>query len=130
MYKVMWITRFNPELDREEARRWWLERHGPLVLATPGLKRYVQNHWLETNPWSGSTRGAEMDFDGHAEAWFESREAFDAAMASEEFKRAIADVASCFDPGSLSSGVVREYVMKWDPLPGWGVYEGSRAASG
>jgi uncharacterized protein (TIGR02118 family) len=129
MYKVIWITKFNPELSREEARRWWLEEHGSLVLATPGLKRYVQNHWLETNPWSGSSRSAEdMDFDGHAEAWFESREAFDAAMVSPEFQRAIADVGNCFDPSTLSSGVVNEYVMKWDALPGWGVYEAPSAS--
>ncbi len=117
MYKVMWITKFNPALEHAEAQRLWRDVHGPLMLATPGLKRYVQNHWLETNPFSGSTRSGEMDFDGHAEAWFESKEAFDRGMASEEFHRAVDDVKNCFSPGSLSSGVIAEYVMKWDPLP-------------
>ena len=117
MYKVVWITKFRKGEDREEMQRRWLEVHGPLVLATPGLLRYVQNHWEDTNPWSGAEGDDEVAFDGHAEAWFESEQAFLAAMATDEFQVAIADVPEGFDPTSLVSGVLTEYVMKWDALP-------------
>ena len=114
MYKVVWITKFRKGEDRNEMRRRWLDVHGPLVLAAPGLVRYVQNHWEETNPWSGAEGDDEVAFDGHAEAWFESEKAFLAAMATPQFQAAIEDVPKNFDPITLVSGVLTEYVMKWE----------------
>ena len=115
MYKVVWITKFHPDRDPEEMRRWWLEVHGPLFLRIPGVVRYVQNHWEGVNSASGAdSPGEEPAFHGHAEAWFESEEAFNSALAGEEFQAAIADVPNCFDTSTMVSGVLTEYVMKWD----------------
>jgi uncharacterized protein (TIGR02118 family) len=115
MYKVVWVTKFRADRDREEMRRWWLEVHGQLFLKIPGVLRYVQNHWEQENPHSGATvTGEAMAYDGHAEAWFESEEAFLTALATDEFQAAIADVPECFDTHTMVSGVLTEYVMKWD----------------
>jgi uncharacterized protein (TIGR02118 family) len=115
MYKVVWITKFREDRDREEMRRWWLEVHGELFLKIPGVLRYVQNHWEQENPHSGAAvTGQEMAFDGHAEAWFASEEDFVTALATDEFQAAIADVPECFDTHTMVSGVLTEYVMKWD----------------
>ena len=115
MYKVVWLTRFRPDRDPDEMRRWWLEVHGPMFLAIPGVVRYVQNHWQGINAASGAdSPGERTAFDGHAEAWFESEEAFNTALATEEFRAAIADVPNCFDTSTMVSGVLTEYIMKWD----------------
>jgi uncharacterized protein (TIGR02118 family) len=115
MYKVVWLTKFRSDRDPEEMRRWWLDVHGPLFLKIPGVLRYVQNHWEAVNPASGADAPGEAPaYDGHAEAWFESEQAFNAALATDEFQAAIADVPSCFDTSTMVSGVLTEYIMKWD----------------
>ena len=46
MYKVIWLVRFHEGMPRDEAVRHWREVHGPLGVKVPGMKRYVQNHWI------------------------------------------------------------------------------------
>lgn len=116
MYKVIWLTKFRPDADREEVRRWWKGHHAELAAATPGMIRYVQNHWMA--PLDPATfmpaRDRPMAFDGHAEHWFESREAYEAAMASEEWKATALDGPTGFDGTTLVGGVLMEHVVSWD----------------
>ena len=46
MLKHTSFLKFRPELDRDDADRRWRDELGPLVLAVPGLERYVQNPGL------------------------------------------------------------------------------------
>ncbi len=132
MYKVVWITKFRQGMDVEEARRWWLEVHGPLFLAIPGVLRYVQNHWETPNVnWEDEDPAVEdMAYHGHAEAWFESKEAFDAALQTDEFKKAIEDLPAVFDLDTMVSGFLTEYVLKWDALTDGRVFKTADAVSG
>jgi uncharacterized protein (TIGR02118 family) len=116
MYKVIWLVRFRRDVPREDVLAWWRGPHAALAAATPGMVRYVQSHWLAPlDPaTSQPVAGGSPQFDGHAEHWFESREAYDTAMASEEWKLTIADGPSHFDSSTLVGGVLEEHVVLWD----------------
>jgi len=80
MFKVIVLLKRKPEFSVKDFQSYWLEKHGPLVTRVPGVKRYVQSHPLP----QGYAKG-ELIFDGIAELWFESRDAFAAASATPEW---------------------------------------------
>ena len=82
MFKAMVLLTRNEELSREAFGRWWLDEHRPLVHQLPGLRRYVVNLVAE---------GPEDGIDGIAELWFDSKEAFEAAYATDPGKAVVAD---------------------------------------
>ncbi len=53
----------------EAFRKHWREVHGPLAAGTPGLRRYVQHHVVESRSRTNVLRP-----DGIAELWFDSLE--------------------------------------------------------
>jgi EthD domain len=55
-----------------------------------------------------------MLFDGIAEIWFESREAYEAAVASPAGQAVLADGAVAFDADASWAGFAAEHVMCWD----------------
>ena len=115
MYKVIWLTKFRADVDREEVRSWWKGHHAELAAATPGMIRYVQNHWMA--PLDRTTflpTDGQLPFDGHAEHCFKDREAYEVAMASDEWKRTVADGPVGFDTTTLVGGVLMEHVVTWD----------------
>lgn len=81
MFKAVILLTRGEGATRDEFRRWWLERHAPLARQLPGLRRLVFNV-VETE---------EAACDGVSELWFDSREAFEAAYASEIGERVAAD---------------------------------------
>jgi uncharacterized protein (TIGR02118 family) len=93
MIKLVYCLRRLPNLSREEFQRYWWETHGPLVrerAQTMGLRRYVQVHTLDSplNDMLRQSRGAEEPFDGVAELWWDSAEAFAQATATPEARQA------------------------------------------
>lgn len=56
-------------MSEQEFREHWLKVHGPLAAATPGLRRYVQHHVIESRSRSNVLRP-----DGIAELWFDSEQ--------------------------------------------------------
>ncbi|MEM9080540.1 MAG: EthD domain-containing protein [Verrucomicrobiota bacterium] len=85
--------RKHPELSDEEFYRYWRENHGPLVKSfaeAMGAKRYVQSHTLDTvvNEVGRQVRGMRQAYDGITEVWFESVEALEAMLQTEEGKAA------------------------------------------
>lgn len=110
MYKVLWICRFNSDLTREQAQKHWREVHGPLVLKVPGVIGYTQNHCVETVRMS-SPNGEALIIDGIAEAWWESKASYDAAMISPEWKALNADAELVFDVRTMVGATVDEYVI-------------------
>ncbi len=93
MVKLVFVIRRREDLPAEEFHRYWLEEHGPLaggLLESLGALRYVQAHTVqpELNAGLAATRGTVEAFDGLAEIWWESLDAFLAASTSEEGRRA------------------------------------------
>ena len=94
MIKLVYCLRRIPELSREEFQRYWREKHGALVrdrAAALGIQRYVQVHTLDSplNEAMRASRGSDPDiFDGVAELWWESPEAFSAGATTDEGRKA------------------------------------------
>ena len=122
MYKCVWMIRFRPELDPDAVRLAWRTTHAELALKIPGIRRYVQNHWI-TDP-----TGAERRYDGTVDCWFDDRAAYEAAWASPEWKTLLEDDVKLFDrvtEPAWEGGVVEEYVMRWDASPDGRPYKAS-----
>jgi uncharacterized protein (TIGR02118 family) len=93
MFKLVFVIRRRQDLPPEEFHRYWLEEHGPLarsLLEPLGASRYVQSHAVapDLNAALAPTRGTAEAYDGLAEIYWESVEAFVTASASEEGRRA------------------------------------------
>jgi uncharacterized protein (TIGR02118 family) len=112
MYKVVWFARFPQGMAKDEARRYWAEHHAPLSLRS-GIERYVQNHVSGPPPTVGGVAVEETHFDGYSLGWWSDREAYDATMASPEWKAVEADGVNVFDMTWLEgmSAQVREHVV-------------------
>jgi uncharacterized protein (TIGR02118 family) len=76
------LTR-REDMTHQRFVRWWLDEHVPLAESLPNVRRVVLNVVDE-----GYDEGA---IDGVSELWFDSREDFDAAYASEVGKATAAD---------------------------------------
>src|SRR5690349_14430978 len=88
MIKLVFVIRRREDLPLEEFHRYWLEEHGPLarsLLEQLGARRYVQTHTLDTdlNAALAAPRGTAEAYDGLAEIWWDSLDAFLAAAGSE-----------------------------------------------
>jgi len=94
MIKLMYCVRRLPEMSREEFQRYWRETHGPLVRERAqalGIRRYVQVHTLDSplNEAMRASRGSDPNiFDGVAELWWDSAEAFGADASTPEGRQA------------------------------------------
>jgi uncharacterized protein (TIGR02118 family) len=118
VYKIIWLVKFRRGIERDEVLRWWRGHHAELAAATPGMVRYVQSHWTAPlDPVTQLPRDGEPAFDGHAEHWFESREAYEAAMESEEWRRVQEDGPYGFDSATLVGGALDETVISWTSDP-------------
>ena len=79
------LTRL-PTLSRREFQDYWLTQHGSLVrklAVTLGILKYSQLHSEpDDSPPEGPSAPAWLaPYDGLAQIWYESREAFEARMA-------------------------------------------------
>lgn len=81
MFKAVILLTRREDMGNEEFRDWWLGAHADLARGLPGLSRAVFN--LVSNDETG--------FDGVTELWFDSREAFEAAYASDHGRRVAED---------------------------------------
>ena len=89
MIKFVMCLHRHPELSREQFQDYWKNKHAPLFqsfVQTHKALKYVQDHTIDTptNTMLRESRGMVQEFDGVAEVWFESEEAFVAAMSSPE----------------------------------------------
>lgn len=97
MLKLSFALRRLPHLSREEFQRYWRETHAPLVAKhseTLRIARYVQLHTLDTAAHAAlrESRGAPEEYDGVAELWWRSAGDLGAALATEEGRRAGAEL--------------------------------------
>ena len=89
MIKLTFAVRRRADIEAEEFHRYWRDEHGPLVRSFQpilGMRRYVQNHRLETplNDVLRASRNALEPFDGTAELWWDDVEALTAASSTPE----------------------------------------------
>ena len=105
-YKVVWIVRFKPGMDRDEARDYWTNVHGPIFLTT-GIDRYVQNHVV-----APLAEGIELGFDGFSECWFKDEAQFLQAINTPAWADAVVDGENLFDMTQLWGAVLQERVVK------------------
>jgi uncharacterized protein (TIGR02118 family) len=116
VYKVIWLTKFRPDLPREQVVEWWRGHHGDIAKATPGMLRYVQSHWVSALDPSTHQPSGVPYFDGHAEHWFEDKAAYDAAMASPGWQLAQIDGPDGFASSTLIGAALEETVISWHPM--------------
>jgi uncharacterized protein (TIGR02118 family) len=112
MYKVVWFARFPQQLQGADARRYWAEHHGPLAAST-GIERYVQNHVTGPVPAVSGVPEETTSFDGYSCGWWTDRAAYDATMASPEWKAVEDDGDNVFDMTWLAgmSAEIREHTV-------------------
>ncbi len=82
MFKAIILLKRKSEASHNEFRGWWLDQHAPLARQLPGLLK------LTFNPVSGE---GQSQYDGVSELWFESRQSFEDAYASEIGQQVAAD---------------------------------------
>ena len=105
MLKMVFLVPKRPDMDATEFRRYWRETHGPIAAKIPGLRKYIQNHSI------GNSDGAPPAYDGFAELWFDSAEAFEQGLASPEGQAAIADSAKFIDVDRMQNFGVDEITI-------------------
>ena len=93
MLKLTFCLRRLAPLSLAEFQDYWLHKHGPLVRSLQpalGMVRYVQLHRLPGDLADGirRVRGAPEPYDGVAELWWESEDAFRAAGRTAEAREA------------------------------------------
>lgn len=98
MVKLTFCLRRRPDLSVEEFHRYWLEEHGPLVrdrAEVLGIRRYQQVHTVDEPKLHAALQarngGAPEPYDGIAEVWVDSVEAFRAG-GDEAARRAAAEL--------------------------------------
>lgn len=87
MFKAIILLSRGTDQTAEDFRRWWLEDHAPLARQLPGLRRLTFNL---VAPGLNADSG-QLPYDGVSELWFDTREAFDAAYATDLGKRVASD---------------------------------------
>lgn len=104
MIKVIGLLTRKPELTHAEFVDHWLNVHGPLALAVPGIRRYVQSHIVgtRTRPDIPET---DVQVDGIAELWYDDLAAMEAASRTPEMKRLT-------DDGALIISEIKTFVIE------------------
>lgn len=103
MIKMIFLVHRRPELTRDEFRKYWREKHGPIASKVPGLRKYTQHHAVP------GPDGAEPPYDGFSEMWWDDGESFRRALESPEGKAAVADIENIV--GRQEVFVVEQHVM-------------------
>lgn len=103
MIKRLTIWRVKTGIPAEEAVEHWQSAHIPLVLALPGVRRYVQNRCL-----SGPD-GHQPPFAGLGEVWFDNLETARAAMESQEWSEVVDDARRFMDMDQLEVAWAEEH---------------------
>jgi uncharacterized protein (TIGR02118 family) len=104
MIKSVSLLTRKDGMSHDQFVKHWLEIHGPLAWAVPGLRRYVQSHIVEerTRPDIPTT---DIQVDGIAELWYDDRESMARALASPEAKTLHAD-------GALFIGRIKTFTVE------------------
>lgn len=103
--KMVFPLKRQRHFSHAEGKRYWLDVHGPIVAAVPGLRRYVQSHTIDA-----AYRYAEPRWDGVAQLWLDDVAAVQRMLIDPAFKDvAWADTIKFVDMATVESFVGEEY---------------------
>ena len=109
MIKSISLVHRTPGLSIEEFNRHWKEKHGPMAASQiPGLRRYVQNHFIQVP-------GFQYEGDGIVEMWYDTVEDFKKSLEytnSPAGRELAADGASIADMKKGFLWVCEEHIIK------------------
>jgi uncharacterized protein (TIGR02118 family) len=108
MVKSIVVARRKEGMSRKEFYKYWEQTHGPLAAKMiPGLRRYVQNHFVDVP-------GIEYDGDGVVEMWYDDIDAYLKSMEylhSEEGRLLMEDGDNFADMTDAKVWIVEEHVI-------------------
>jgi uncharacterized protein (TIGR02118 family) len=111
MIKSIAVAHKKPGMSIEEFNRYWKDVHGPLAARLgPGVRKYVQNHFLQVP-------GRQFEGDGIVEMWYDDLQGFEnfmAFMRTPEGKVLAEDGAKFSVMGRSQLWLVEEHVIKDD----------------
>ena len=109
MIKTIVVAHRKAGLTHEEFNAYWLNKHAPLAAKLiPGLRRYVQNHYVPVP-------GKEYQGDGIVEMWYDDVEAWKKSLEYIRSPRAKAlaeDAANFCELRGSAEWIVEEHVIK------------------
>lgn len=73
-------------LSSEDFRRHWRNVHGPLAARLPGLRRYHQNHVVDSRQLAIDHARGNWAIDGISELWFDSVDDMQRAISSDAYR--------------------------------------------
>lgn len=101
MYKCVFAVSYREDRPKGSMYEYWERVHAPLVLAVPGLVKYVLSDVAEDL--------GDTPFDGLAELYFADRAAYDAAMASDYWRDTVfADGENFLNTSKTFGAILRE----------------------
>jgi uncharacterized protein (TIGR02118 family) len=106
LVKGVWQLVIKPGMALGDFRKYWLEVHGPMALKLPGIRRYVQSHLIDEAYLYATPR-----FDGVAQLWFDSPEAFAAAFASPAGRDLLEDGRVFIDAPRMTFFMAHEHIQ-------------------
>ena len=83
MITAIAFIRRKPDATIEQYRKHWLNVHGPLAAALPGLRHYVQSHVQHDAPGTNDL-ARSLRIDGFAQLWFDTEEERQRCYDSEQ----------------------------------------------
>jgi uncharacterized protein (TIGR02118 family) len=108
MVKSIVVARRKAGMNRKEFYKYWEQTHGPLAAKMiPGLRRYVQNHFVDVP-------GMEYDGDGVVEMWYDDIDSYLKSMEylhSEEGRPLMEDGDNFADMTDAKVWIVEEHVI-------------------
>jgi uncharacterized protein (TIGR02118 family) len=104
MIKVLSLLTRKQGLTHEAFVKHWLEIHGPLARAVPGIRRYVQSHIRGTRTRADIPE-TDVEVDGIAELWYDDEAAMRMSAATPEAQRLYAD-------GALIIGQIKSFIIE------------------
>ncbi len=104
MIKSIGLLTRKAGLSHEDFVKHWLEVHGPLAHAVPGVSRYVQSH-IQGERTRPDIRTMDVEIDGIAELWYDDQAAMERANATPEAKR-------LHDDGAMFIGRIKSFVVE------------------
>ena len=102
MLKFMVVLYKKPGMDDAKFHDFLRDVHGPMALAIPGLRRYVQNHVV------AEPKRKHPGWDAIVELYFDDWQAMEAAWAAPEGEKATADLPEFADLSRSTWSVVSE----------------------
>jgi uncharacterized protein (TIGR02118 family) len=116
MIKIIYFFKRKPGMSVADFQAHWRTTHAEIIVALPGIRRYVQNHVLPS-----AYRKGEPAFDGVAESWFDDTQALKALAATPEYDAVLADEPTFIDGATMGSIITDEHVIKDGPAPVGGI---------